>query len=229
MTKNLLTAMEAFFPDGRIYEYYLQRLRLVGSQQTRVLQVHEIRDVPDSPGELPCIEVVIRIPGLKIHNPVKGTQMLSTDWLKKHFEGPVCQKAFMDAFAEYLAASIPTDHPEAHLKSKFKDYRGGPPGDLPARGDLHVWRDELSRHLVAARKWLRGLQRAKQEFTTEDRTNFLKEISVPMFWWGKYVQGGQITLTQIARQSPQATAMEILALKFEKSIEAIKSRFRKVV
>src|ERR1700722_12615823 len=116
MTKNLLTAMEAFFPDARIYEYYLQRLRLVASEKTRILQVHEIRDVPDSQGELPCIEVVIRIPGLKIHNPFTGTQMVSTNWLKSLFEGKLSQKAFLDAFAEYLAASIPANHPEANLK-----------------------------------------------------------------------------------------------------------------
>jgi hypothetical protein len=222
MTKNLLTAM--FFPDGRIYEYYLQRLRLVASQQVRVLQVHEIRDVPDSLGELPCIEVLIRIPGLKIHNPVTGRQMLSTDWLKSHFEGQPSQKSFLDALAEYLAASISADHPEADLKPKFKDYRDGAPGVLPARADLYWWRDELIRHLVAAKKWLRGLQRANQDFTKKDRIDFLKEISHPIFWWAKYVQEGRITLEQIARHSPKTTAMEILALKFDMSYEAIKSR-----
>ncbi len=223
--KNVKTPMETFFPEGHIYEHFLQRLRLVASQQVPVLRVHDIRDVPDSVDELPCIEVVIRIPGLKIYNPANRGQMISTDWLKKNFDGPASQKALLDAFADYLAASIPADHPEAHLKPKFKHYRDGAPGDLPTAADLSVWRDELVQHLVAAKKWLRRLHRPNQEFTKEDRSVFLKEISRHMFWWAKYVRDGQITLSQIARQSPKSVAMEILALKYgKKSDEAIKSR-----
>lgn len=227
--RNAQTPMEAFFPDGRVNEYYLQRLRLVASQQTPVQRVHDIRDVPDTPGEFPCIEVVIRIAGLKIHNPVTETQMFSTNWIRNHFEGQPCQQAFLDSFSQFLGNSIPNDHPEANLKRKFEHYRDGAPGNLPARADLYVRRDELMRHLVAARKWLRGLKRAKQEFTKKDRIDFLKEISLPIFWWAKYVQEGCITLEQIARHSPQTTAMEILALRFDKTLEAIKSRFRKEV
>ena len=79
MSIKSMTPMEALFPDGRVYEHFLQRLRLVASQQMRILEVHAIRDVPDLVDKLPCIEVVLRIPGLKIHNPVSGTPMLSTD------------------------------------------------------------------------------------------------------------------------------------------------------
>ena len=224
MTKNLLTAREAFFPGGRIYEYFLQRLRLVASENARVLQVHEIRDIRDSPGGLPCIEVVLRIPGLKIHNPVTGKPMLSTDWLKRHFEGPVSQQAYLNAFAEYVAESIPTDHPEARLKPKFKHYRDGVPGDLPARADLYVWRDQLVGHLTAAKKWLRGRKRLHQGFGEKDQAAFLKSISHPMFWWAKYVKQGQITLDMIASKSPKHNAKYILALKYDKSYETIRLR-----
>lgn len=229
MENTVQTPMEAFFPDGRIYEYFLQRLRLVASQQTLVLQVRDIHDVSDTGTDLPCIEVVLRIPGLKIHNPVTGKPMLSTDWIRNHFEGRPSQKAFQDSYAEYFEISIPADHPEANLKPKFKHYRDGAPGDLPTRADLYVSREGLIQHLTAARKWLRMLQRPKQEFSKEDRTAFLNEISHPMFWWAKYVQEGSVTLTQIARHSPRATAIEILALTFGKSVEAIEYRFRREV
>jgi len=227
--KNIGTPMEALFPDGRRYEYFLQRLRLVAAQQTPVLSVHDIRDVQDTGNDLPCIEVVLRVVGFKIQNPVTEKPMISTDWIRKHFEGQPSQKAFLDAFAAYLAASIPAGHPEAHLKTKFDHYRDGAPGGLPARADLHLWRDELIQHLVAARKWLRKLERPNQEFTKDDRAAFLSEISDPVFWWAKYVQEGSVTLRQIARNSPRVTAMEMLALKFGKSLEAIKARFRKEV
>jgi len=227
MARNTQTPMEVFFPDGRIYEYYLQRSRLVASEKTPVLRVHDIRDALDSVDELPCIEVALRIPGLKIYNPVTGKLMILTDWLRSHFEGQDSQKGFLDAQTRYLGESIPTNHPEASLKPKFKHYRDGAPGDLPARPVLWVWYDELVRHLVDARKWLRTLKSPMQEFSAEDRAAFLKEISHPMFWWAQYIHKRRITLTQIARHSPRTTAMEILAEKFGKSIEAIKSRLRK--
>jgi hypothetical protein len=222
--KTALTPAEAFFPGGRIYEYLLQRLRLVASQKTRVLRVHDIRDVPDAMDDFPCIEVVLRISGLKIYNPATGKQMISTDWLRKHFEGPASQQAYLKAFAEYLAESIPTGHPEAHLKPKFKHFRDGEPGDLPAGGDLYVWHDHLVLHLAGAKKWLRGRKRLKQGFGEEDQAAFLEVISDPMFWWAKYVKQGQITLDMIASKSPQHNAKHILALKYDKSYETIRLR-----
>ncbi len=229
MDNNVQTPMEAFFPDRRIYEYFLQRLRLVASKQTRTLRVHDIRDVPDATDDLPCIEVVLRIPGLKIYNPATGKQMISTDWLRKHFQGPVSQQGYLNALAEYLDESIPIGDPEAHLKPKFKHVRDGAPGHLPARADLYVWHDELVRHLVAAKKWLRRRKQLHQGFSEEDQAAFLEAISHPIFWWAKYVKQGHMTVEQIARYSPKATAIEILALKFGVSLEAIKSRFRREV
>jgi len=96
--------MQALFPDGRIYEHFLQRLRLVASQQAPIVYVHDIRDVPDTGAELPCIEVALRVAGFKISNPVTGKPMISTDWISKYFQGETSQKAFLDAFG--LPSSI---------------------------------------------------------------------------------------------------------------------------
>src|SRR5260370_4236363 len=202
MESTMQTPMEAFFPDGRIYEYCLQRLRLVASQQKLVLQVHDIHDVPDTGTAPPCIEVVLRIPGFKIHNPVTGKPMLSTDWIKNHFEGRPSQTTFLDAFAEYLASSIPAGHLEAHLKPKFKHYRDGVPGNLPTRADLYVEHQELARQLRAAQKWLRGLKRLYQAFREQDEAHFLEAASDPAFWWATYIKGGHITLEQLSHPSP---------------------------
>ncbi len=224
MENNLQTPMDAFFPDGRIYEHFLQRLRLLASQQTPVLQVHDIRDVPDTGTDLPCIEVVVRIPGFKIYNPVTGKRMLSTDWIKNHFEGQSSQTAFLNAFAEYLASSIPAGHPEANLKPKFKHYRDGLPGNLPTRADLYVEHQELARQLRAAQKWLRGRKRLYQGFRKEDKAEFFEAASDPALWWAEYVKEGQVTLDMISSKSPQHNAKHILALKYDKSYETIRLR-----
>ena len=198
---RMQTPMEVFFPDGRIYEFLLQRLRLVASEKGRVLRVDKIQDAPHLSTDVPKIEVTIRIPGLKITNPVTGKPMMLTAWLKQYFEGEHSQKGFLDAIAEYLGESIPVDHPEAHLKRKFEQYRDGAPGDLPPRATLYAWKEALVQQLAASRDWLRNLKRPKQEFNKRDREAFLKEIEL-RFWWATYVRRGEITLRDIARQSP---------------------------
>jgi len=132
--------------------------------------------------------------------------------------------------SDYLAASLPANHPEAHLKPKFRHYRNGVPGDLPTRADLYVEYDQLVRHLRAAKKWLRGRKKLYQGFRKNDEVEFLAEISSPVFWWAMHIKGQDITLEQIANQSPQANAMQILGLKYKRSYESIKSRlFRREV
>ena len=222
------TPAEAFFPDNRRYEYFLQRLRLVASDKIPILRVEDIRDVPNSPDGVPEIEVLIRIPGLKINNPVTGKRMILTDWIKKYFEGEYSQKGYLDAMARYLERSIPVEHLEANLKPKFAHYRDGTPSDLPPRAALFTWLKSVAHQVAVARDWLRGLKRPKQEFNKQDRENFLKQVE-PRFWWAKYVHEGRIALPDIAKRSPRTTAIDVLALKFKKGTDAIKARLRKEV
>lgn len=225
MAKKFLTVKEALFPRGAIYEYYLQRLRIVLADRVHALKVSDIRDVPDSPdSELPAIEVVIRIAGLKLRNPVTGCPLISSDWLKQHFEGWHSQESFWLALAEYIRGSIPSTHPEARLREKFRQVKGGRPGILPARADLFVWYDELIRHLEAAKKWLTALPRKHQGFTKQEKQEFLEAASDPVFWWTYLVKNDKVTLEQIAEDTAQSTAKLILALKYGVDVETVSSR-----
>jgi hypothetical protein len=150
--------------------------------------------------------------------------MLSTDWLRKWLESPATQRAYLDAFSAYLAATIPDDHPEAQLKRKFKHYRDGVPGDLPTRADLYVEYQELVRHLRDVQKWFRGRKRLRRDTSKEDQAAFLQTISDPIFWWAKYFKQGDITLEMICAESPLTTAKHVLALKYAKSYETVRLR-----
>jgi hypothetical protein len=227
MTGKTLSISEAFFPDDRRYEYYLQRLRTVLADQTRAMSVVEIRDAPDSldPNELPSVEVVIRIAGLKLRNPATGRPLMSEEWLREHFQAWPSQEAFWLALADYLAKSIPENHPEAGLRSKFKEVKSGSPGNLPARADLFVSYQQLSGQLTAAKRWLVARQkRGHKGFSSHDRTEFINLARDAGFSWIEYVRKNDLSLEQIKNWTPKQVAKEILALKYRVDVETIRDR-----
>jgi hypothetical protein len=226
MNRELPTFIDEVFSDRRFFEYYLQRLRSVVANRVRALRVVGIRDVPDPPdgAELPAIEVVIRIAGLKLRNPATSRPLISSEWLRQHFEAWPGQESYWLALADYIAASIPPTHSEARLRKKFQQIKSGSPGNLPARADLLVWYEQLIGHIKAAKKWLGEQPRAYQGFSAMDKQNFLNAASNPVFWWVRDVEENRISLEQIFEDAPRSTAKHILALKFGVQAETIHSR-----
>jgi hypothetical protein len=226
MTKTLASLINELFPDGRIYEYYLQRLRLVLSTKARPLEVKEIRDIPlpEKPDGFPSIEVVIRIQGLTLNNPVTGHPMLSGAKFKTYFESWSMQEAFLVWFGQYIGESIPADSPEASLKKRFETIKEGRPTCLPPRADLLLTYRKLVRQLQAVKEWLKARSTGNRGRTEADRRTFLKEAPRDSFWWLYFVECGDLTLKQIEADTPESTAVLLLGFHHGVGEDAIRSR-----
>jgi hypothetical protein len=226
MSGTLATFLDGIFPGRRFFEYYLQRLRLVVGNKTRLLKVTGIRDVPrpENPEEFPGIEVVIRISGLTLRNPVTNLPLLDERTFKEYFESWPVQKAFLDWFAQYIADSIPENGPEALLNRKFATVNEGRPGTLPPRADLLLVYQRLSRQLRATRAWLLSLPKKRQGFTEDDKRNFLSEAPRDSFWWIYLVERGDLTLSQISSNTPRSSALLILTIHYGVEEVSIRSR-----
>lgn len=226
MSGTLSTFLDEIFPGRRFFEYYLQRLRLLIGSKTRLLKVTQIRDIlrPEQPDAFPSIEVVIRISGLTLNNPVTNRPLLDEKRFREYFESWPVQKAFLDWFAQYIGDSIPENDPEASLRSKFATVHEGRPGTLPPRADLLFVYQQLSRQLRATREWLLSLPKKRQGFTEDDRRNFLSEAPRDSFWWVYLVEGGDLTLSQITSNTPKSSALLILTLHYGVEEDALWSR-----
>jgi hypothetical protein len=226
MTKTLATLINEIFPDGRIYEYYLQRLRLVLSTKARPLEVKEIRDIPlpEKPDGFPSIEVVIRIQGLTLNNPVTGRPMLPGAKFKAYFESWPMQEDFLVWFGQYIGESIPADSPEASLKKRFETIKEGRPSCLPPRADLLLVYSKLVRQLQTVKDWLRARPIGNRGRTQADQKTFLKEAPQDSFWWLYLVERGDLSLEQIETNTPKSTAVSVLCLHYGVEEDAIRSR-----
>lgn len=222
---RISTVTTALFPPGRrFYEFYLQRLRFVLANRISAIKVLTIQEARESLGEWPSVQVVLSIAGLKLKNPVTDQPLISTDWMRQHFEDWLSQKAFWQSFAEHIGTTIPDGHPEELLRKKFKQVASCSPGNLPARADLWVEYQELVRDLKVARKFLATQPRQCEGFREVDKQQFLKTASHPHFWWARYVTSDEVSLEQIAKGSPESTAKSILALKHKVKDETVRDR-----
>lgn len=219
-----ISAIDALFPNRAIFEYLLQRLRLVCSSKTRVIEVADIRDLPESDDrdQFPSIEVKLRIRGLKLKNPVTAKSQISETRLKEYFEGDPMQKSFLRWFARYIAESIPPTSPEIRLKRKLGTLQEGRPGKLPPRADLKLMYELAVRQLSAVKDFLwKHPTRNRRELSHQDR-QFLEEAST-FFWW-RHVEHDEITLDDIENSSAKSTALQLLMLRYSVEEDALKSR-----
>jgi hypothetical protein len=199
---------------------------LVIASKTPILEVKEIRDVPrpDKAEGFPSIEVVIRIAGLTLTNPVNGNPLLSRERFKEYFESWPVQRGVLLWLGRYIADCIPANSPEVRLKRKFRTVGQGRPSALPPRADMRFRYDQLVRQLGAVQKWLRSRHKGTREFTEKDREGLLNEAPRDSFWWLYLVERRDLTLPQIEDNTPQSTALLILTLHFHTQEDAIRSR-----
>jgi hypothetical protein len=222
--------MDKLFPGGSQYEYLLQRAKLVlaaiSKGQTQVLTVVEMHDSPHPPRdveEFPYVEVVIRIPGQHLTNPVTGKSALSRERLKAFFESVELQRAFVRWLAREIGNSIPPRHPQARLKAKFANISVGRPGRLPPKHDLLLYYEELIEQVMSVKAWLR--MQTQRSGTYDDRKRrCLQESPVKDFGWNEFLAKDELSLQDLKQQSPEDTAISILAMTYRTSEHNIESR-----
>jgi len=223
MSRKPISAIDALIPD-RPFEYVLQRLRLVSSSKTPLIEVAELRDLPEADDRdyFPSIEVKLRIRGLKLKDPVTAKSLMSETRLKKYFEGEPMQKSFLRWFAKYIADRIPPESPEIRLKKKFGTFQEGLPGKLPPRADLKLMYELIFRQLNAVKAFLRKQPTRNRRELSEQDPQFLSEART--FSWWRHVEHGEITLGQIEQIPAKSVALQFLMLRYSVEEEALKSR-----
>jgi hypothetical protein len=243
MNSNKASISEEFFPDGRYFEYYLQKIRVILADETPIFEVVEVREGPEAKstlapnlGPLPSVEVVTRLPGLRLRNPATGQLLISRRRISEIFESPPIQKLVLKGIAQYISESIPTESPEAGLRRKFQSVGEGAPGRLPPRADLKLIYERLVQQVGIAKKILCALpHRRHQGFDESDAKRFYEameklycDLHTGRWAWLGLIASHKLDLEQLAKGSPQATAILILQERYAVEGESLRSRlFRK--
>jgi len=223
MSTKLIKPIE-LFPEGRIFEYFLQRLRLMISRKEHAFEIAELSDLPEVADRdgFPCIEVKLRVRGLKLTNPATGMPLLSRARLQQCIEGPPMQEAFLKEFAKYVADCIPPSSPERRLKAKFDTLDEGRSGTLPTRADLKLLYDRIKLEVTAIRNYVRKNPSSHSRALSQPNSEAYREAN--RFTWWHLIERGRIALETVAADTPSSTALQILGELYGVHEETVRSR-----
>lgn len=132
------------------------------------------------------------------------------------------QRKFVTFVCQGVSSTVPDDPGLRNLRHKLGNVADGRPSGLPPRLDLLLLYYELIRQVETARKKLAEMQtgRASVDALSD---KFVAEAPVD-FWWVHFIRIDQLTIEALTTGSVEAASQMILALAFEVSEEAIRSR-----
>ncbi len=217
---------ELYFPtDKRVrYEYILQKAKRVLADRELVVRVSAVRPGPSTmnPENFPSTLVELELIGIPFEHPIAKKPIISRERLEEFFQSTEMQRKFITFVCRGVSSTVPDDPELRNLRHKLANVTEGRPSRLPPRLDLQLLYFELLGQVEIARQMYAEIQTSRS--IVDDLTNrFLAKAPVD-FWWVHLIRIHQLTVDGMAMGSAEAASQMILALTFDVSEEAIRSR-----
>jgi len=218
--------LESYFPtDKRVrYEYILQKAKKVLADQQLVVRVSAIRPGPGTTNQenFPSTIVELELLGIPYEHPITKRPIISRERLGEFFEGTEMQRGLVKLVCQEVGSTVPDDPELQNLKRKLETVTEGRPSALPPRLDLRLLYYELTAQVEITRQKLSKILVGKPIVDGLIK-KFVAEAPAD-FWWLHLLVTKQLTIEALMMGSAEAVSVMILALAFDVSEEAIRSR-----